>query len=358
MASAPDVRSGIGVGSGTVVGSGFSRIACPSCGTELAAGVLACPGCQRLVHAATLTELKARADRAAADGDLAAEVAAWTDALALLPAGAQQHAAVAARLTQLAERQASQKAPTPEIPKTGPWRWLGGLGTIGALAWKFKFIALAALGKGKFLLLGLTKASTFLSMFLAFGVYWTAWGVWFALGFVLSIYVHEMGHVAALHRFGLEATAPMFVPGLGAFIRLRGRELSPYQNARIGLAGPMWGLGAAIVSLGVARAGGGAMWAAIAHTGAWVNLFNLMPVWQLDGNRGFAAIPSAGRWIVAAGFAIAWLLTADGMMILLLGAAAIRALDPHAPQTADRGALAQFLFLIVALAVVFALASR
>ncbi|HEY7171783.1 MAG TPA: site-2 protease family protein [Vicinamibacterales bacterium] len=340
----------------------MSRIAavhtCTSCGTELAAAVLACPGCGRLVHAAELAELKARADRAAAAGDRVAESAAWTEALALLPAGARQHATVAARLAELAELHASQKTPTPDMPKTGPWRWLGGLGTIGALAWKFKFIALAALGKGKFLLLGLTKLGTLLSMLAAFGVYWTAWGVWFALGFVLSIYVHEMGHVAALHRFGLEATAPMFVPGFGAFIRLRGRQLSPYQNARIGLAGPMWGLGAATVSLVVARAGGGPLWAAIAHTGAWLNLFNLMPVWQLDGNRGFAAIPSAGRWIVAAGFAIAWLLTADGFMILLLGAAAIRALDPHAPETPDRGALAQFLFLIVALATVFALARR
>jgi Zn-dependent protease len=332
--------------------------ACASCGTELAGGVLACPGCQRLVYAAALAGLKERADRAAAAGDRVAEIAAWTDALTLLPTGAAQHAVIAARLAELAELHSSQHSPTPELPKTGPWRWLGGLGTIGALAWKFKFIALAALGKGKFLLLGLTKVGTLLSMLAAFGVYWTAWGVWFALGFVLSIYVHEMGHVAALHRFGLDATAPMFVPGVGAFIRLRGRQLSPYQNARIGLAGPMWGLGAATISLVVARAGGGAIWAAIAHTGAWLNLFNLMPVWQLDGNRGFAALPSAGRWMVAAGFAIAWLLTADGMMILLLGAAAIRALDPHAPQTPDRGALAQFLFLIGALAVVFAMARR
>src|SRR5688500_6713569 len=114
--------------------------------------------------------------------------------------------------------------------------------------------------------------------------------MWFALGFVLSIYVHEMGHVAALRRFGLEATAPMFVPGLGAFLRLRGQHLAPYENAPIGLAGPLWGLGAATVALAVSRAGGGPMWAAIAHTGAWINLFNLLPVWQLDGNRGYAAL--------------------------------------------------------------------
>src|SRR5678816_1406719 len=46
-----------------------------------------------------------------------------------------------------------------------------------------------------------------LSMLLAFGVYWTAWGMWFALGLVLSIYVHEMGHVVALRRYGIAATA-------------------------------------------------------------------------------------------------------------------------------------------------------
>jgi Zn-dependent protease len=331
---------------------------CAGCGTEIAVGVLACPGCQRLVHAAELVRLKAAAERAADAGDRSAEIAAWTTALAMLPAAARQHAAIAERLAELARLQADQRAPVPEIPKTGPWRWLSGLGTIGALAWKFKFVALAALGKGKFLLLGLTKASTFLSMFLAFGVYWTAWGVWFALGFVLSIYVHEMGHVAALRRFGIEATAPMFIPGLGAFIRLRGRELAPYQNARIGLAGPMWGLGAATLSLAVSRAGGGPLWAAVAHTGAWLNLFNLMPVWQLDGNRGFSALSPSARWIVAAGFALAWLLTRDGMMIVLLGAAGIRALDPQAPQTADRGALGQFVFLILSLAAVFAIASR
>jgi Zn-dependent protease len=329
---------------------------CADCGTEIAGGVLACPGCQRLVHAAELVGLKAAAEAAAAAGDRLAEIAAWTKAIALLPRAARQHAAIAERLAGLARLPAAQNTPAPAIPKTGPWRWLGGLGTIGAAAWKFKFIALAALGKGKFLLLGLTKASTVLTMFLAFGVYWTAWGIWFALGFVLSIYVHEMGHVAALRGFGVEATAPMFVPGLGAFIRLRGRELPPYQNARIGLAGPMWGLGAAAVSLAVSRAGGGPLWAAVAHTGAWLNLFNLMPVWHLDGNRGFSALSSSARWIVAVAFAAAWWMTRDGMMIVLLGAAGIRALDPQAPHAADRGALAQFVFLILALAAVFAIA--
>src|SRR5690349_15662368 len=129
----------------SAVGRSAAGDTCPACGTELGAGVLACPGCQRLIHAAALADLKERADRAAAAGDRAAEAVAWTEALGLLPRTARQHAA-----NRRAARRTGQ-APTPEIPKTGPWRWLGGLGTFGALAWKFKFIALAALGKGRFL---------------------------------------------------------------------------------------------------------------------------------------------------------------------------------------------------------------
>jgi len=325
--------------------------ACSDCGTELAAGCLACPGCHRLVYAHTLAQLKADAALAASNGDHAGELAAWRSGLALVPPGSRQHAAIAERIGALA--QSAAESPAPPVPTTGPWKWLGGLGSFGVVLWKFKFLLLALLGKGKLLLFGLTKAGTFLSMFLAFGVYWTAWGMWFALGFVLSVYVHEMGHVAALRRFGLEATAPMFVPGLGAFIRLKGRVLAPYENARIGLAGPLWGLVAAGAAFAASRLGGGPMWAAIAHTGAWLNLFNLMPVWQLDGSRGFTALSKPQRLIVAAAFVAAWALTSEGLLMLLALVAAARLFDAHAPEAADRGALVEFVFLILALTVVF-----
>jgi Zn-dependent protease len=244
------------------------------------------------------------------------------------------------------------------VPGTGYWKWLGGLGTLGLLLWKLKFLLLVLATKGKLLILGLTKASTFFSMLLAFGVYWTAWGMWFAAGLVLSIYVHEMGHVAALRRYGIAASAPMFIPGLGAFIRLRAQRLAPHEDARIGLAGPMWGLGAAVAALTAAHLGGGPMYAAIAHIGAWINLFNLLPVWQLDGNRGFAALTSAQRWTVVLMFGCGWALAHDGLFVLLVIAAAVRSFDTHAPATGDRGALAQFVFLIAALSVVLRAAAR
>lgn len=326
-------------------------IRCATCGTDVAPGILSCPGCHRLVHADTLKAHRDQAESAAQRGDAQAELAAWRSAAELLPPQSRQHAIVMERIAALST--AVDAAPAPPPPSTGVWKWIGGLGTAGLFLWKFKFLLVALLTKGKLLLLGLTKASTFFSMLLAFGVYWTAWGMWFAAGLVLSIYVHEMGHVFALRRFGIAATAPMFVPGLGALIRLRGQRLSPRENARIGLAGPMWGLAAAVAALVGAALGGGPMWTAIAHVGAWINLFNLLPVWQLDGNRGFSALAKGGRLTVTAAFVAGWMIAGDGLFFLLILTAGFRAFGPDAPQEDDRGALGEFVFLIIALAVVF-----
>ena len=328
---------------------------CTVCGTDLAPGLLACPGCHRLVHTDALKMHRDAAEAAARAGDVAAELTAWRLAADLLPPQSRQYAVVQEKIAALS--QAADAAPVPDVPRSGPWKWLGGLGTAGLFLWKFKFLAVALATKGKLLLLGLTKASTFFSMFLAFGVYWAAWGMWFALGIVLSIYVHEMGHVFALRRFGIAATAPMFIPGLGALIRMKGQSLSPRENARVGLAGPIWGLAAAIAALAGAALGGGPMWTAIAHVGAWINLFNLLPVWQLDGNRGFSALARSGRVAVTAAFVAGWLIAGDGLFVILILTAGFRAFNTDAAAENDRGALGEFLFLVLALAIVFTLAS-
>jgi Zn-dependent protease len=187
----------------------------------------------------------------------------------------------------------------------------GILGTLALAAWKFKFLAIVVFSKAKLLLLGLTKASTFLSMFAMVGVYWTAFGFWFALGLVLSIYVHEMGHVAALTRYGVPATAPLFIPGLGAVIRLKQGFTDPRQDARVGLAGPIWGLGAAVICALVFVATQQKVWAALAQFGALINLFNLMPIWQLDGGRAFRSMNRPQRWLAATSVATAWAITED-----------------------------------------------
>src|SRR5207249_8827341 len=112
-----------------------------------------------------------------------------------------------------------------------PWWRRGALGIVT--------VGLLLLSKLKFLLLGLTKASTFISMFAFFGVYWSVYGWRLALGLVLSIYIHEMGHVAMLRRLGIDAGAPMFIPGVGAFVMLKQHVAEPLTDAKIGLAGPV-----------------------------------------------------------------------------------------------------------------------
>jgi hypothetical protein len=109
----------------------------------------------------------------------------------------------------------------PGDQPSGTRKKLGALGTAGALLFKFKTFLLLALTKGKLVLLGLTKVNTLLSMLASIGVYWLLYGWKFGLGFVLSIYVHEMGHVMALARYGIPASATMSIPFFGEFIRLK-----------------------------------------------------------------------------------------------------------------------------------------
>ena len=337
------------------VASAISRtITCSGCGTEVAASLLSCPVCHRLVHGQALKDLAARADAAAAAGDVRESLAAWRSSLDLLPPGSRQYTAVTQRIETLSHQvEAAGSAPAPPLPQSGWWKWLAGLGPIGLLIWKFKFLIVAVLGKGKLLLLGLTKASTLLSMFATVGLYWSLWGLWFAVGLVVSIYVHEMGHVAALRRYGIAASAPMFIPGLGAMVRLKQRPVGPREDARIGLAGPVWGLGAALAALATALLGGGPMYSAIAHVGAWINLFNLTPVWQLDGGRAFASLSPPHRWIATAAIALAWALTGDGIVLLVLVVAAWRSLAADKEVKPDSGALLLFVAVTLALALVF-----
>ncbi len=235
-------------------GASPEGLTCPSCGTEIAPRLLTCPGCQRLIHADRLKQLAEEAEHAQREGHPGEALALWREALELLPPRSRQHQVIAARVEELSRQADASPAATARAGEdaTAETRkaWAGGgaagLGALGLFLWKMKFLAVLALTKAKFLLLGLTKASTFLSMFLSMGVYWAAFGWKFALGLVLSIYVHEMGHVASLLRYGVKASPPLFVPGLGAMVRLRQSFTSPREDARVGLAGPLWGLGAAV----------------------------------------------------------------------------------------------------------------
>lgn len=326
---------------------------CSGCQAQIAPGLLACPGCQRLVHRDRLALLAAEAQAAEARGDYAAALGTWRDALPLLPPGAGQRATIDLRMRTLSAGIDGRAAPegAPALPPRAPVGRLAGAGAVGLLIWKLKAVVLLLLGNAKLLLVGLTKLPTLLSLLL-YAQWSSGRGAGIALGVVGCIYVHEIGHVAALRRYGVEATAPMFVPGLGAFVRLKQYPTDAHEEARVGLAGPLWGL---VASLGAA--GIGYIWAsplalAVASLSATLNLFNLIPVWQLDGARGLHALSQRERWVVAGTALAAALLLHQGMPLAIAALTSVRALDKGAPAAGDRAMLALFVALVGGLSLI------
>ena len=258
---------------------------------------------------------------------------AWVRALELLPPDSEEYRLTKTRIEnidlQLSDKSAWKKA-------------LSKLGPIGTFL-------LVALSKGKLLLLGLTKLSTFASMLAFFAVYWSIFGWKFALGFVLSIYIHEMGHVMALRKYNIAASAPMFIPFVGAIVRMRQYPHNVAEDARVGLAGPIWGLGSAVAAWLAAITTGLPIWYAIAHTAAWLNLFNLLPIWQLDGGRGFRALTRKQR-AIAAGVAVAmWAVTHQTILLLIALGAGYRLFSRDYPAEDDNIILMQYAGLVVLL---------
>lgn len=313
--------------------------ACSNCGTELSTRALACPACHTLVHADRLKLLASRAEALTAAGNLREARGLWDEALTLLPDSSRQHALIVEKVKALATRitDADPHLGDGTAAPQGPWykRWGAGIGAL----------ALLVLTKGKFLLLGLTKLPTFFSMFTFFGVYWAAFGWPLALGLVVSIYIHEMGHVAAIVRLGGKPSAPMFIPGIGAFVSYSRRITDPREDAYIGLAGPIWGAGAGVAAFGAAMWTGNGTWLAIAKLTGWLNLFNLIPFFGLDGSHGFKALNAPQRLAVAAAFGAAWWFTGFPLMIVPTGVAAFRAFQRDAGP-GDARTLANFLGLI------------
>jgi Zn-dependent protease len=193
---------------------------------------------------------------------------------------------------------------------------LGPLGVVGVLIVKFfaklKFIILPAL---KFFPVILKTGGT---MILSIGAYFLLWGLWFAVGFVLLIFVHETGHLVAAKRLGLKVGAPVFIPFLGAYIALKEAPKNAWVEAQVGIGGPMLGtLGAGICEL-IYLATGKPIFQGLAYAGFFVNLFNLAPLTPLDGGRIVAAL-SPKLWIV--GLAIMVLLMAmqpNFLLVLIL----------------------------------------
>ncbi len=187
---------------------------------------------------------------------------------------------------------------TPQPPAPAPRslgrRVLGGLAAAGAFLAKFG----AILYKLKFV----TVAG---SMLVSIGAYALLGGWWFGVGLVALIFFHEMGHVLALRRQGVRASAPLFIPFMGAVIGMRGMPKNAWREAEIALAGPALGSLAAAAVWAIGAYEGSNFLRALAFVGFFINLFNLIPMVPLDGGRAVAALHP-----------VFWLIGLAGLVVL------------------------------------------
>ncbi len=196
-----------------------------------------------------------------------------------------------------------------------PWYKRAGGGIVAAGLLIVKFAA-----KIKVVLLLLPKLkilTTSGSMLVSVAAYSLIWGWKFALGFVVLLFVHEMGHVIQLRREGIQASAPVFIPFLGAAVWAKSLGGNALAEARVGLAGPILGSIGAAACIPLANATGNEFWRALAFTGFFLNLFNLLPVVPLDGGRAMAAM-SPWMWALGLFGVIVLAFTYPNPIILLI----------------------------------------
>ncbi len=180
-------------------------------------------------------------------------------------------------------------------------------------------------------------ATTGLTMVLSVFVYAFVFGVWYAVGFVLLILVHELGHYVAARQRGLDVGAPTFIPFVGAWIQLKDLPHDAETEAYVGIAGPVAGTAAALACYFLARSYDSQLLLALAYAGFFINLFNLIPVSPLDGGR-VTAILSPRVWLLGVPILIGLFLWRPSPMLVLIALLAApqlsRALhfDPQAPE--------------------------
>jgi Zn-dependent protease len=157
---------------------------------------------------------------------------------------------------------------------------------------KLLLLLLGGLKLGKLLTTGGTMLLSILAYSFVFG--WP-----YAVGFVLLIFVHEMGHYVAARQRGLAVGAPTFIPFIGAWIQLKDLPHDAETEAYVGMGGPLVGSIGALACFYAGRALDSDLLLALAYSGFFLNLFNLIPLSPFDGGR-ITAVISPRLWLVGA----------------------------------------------------------
>lgn len=140
----------------------------------------------------------------------------------------------------------------------------------------------------------LTTAGTMLISLVAYAL---VFGWRYAAGFVVLLFVHEMGHYIAARQKGLAVGAPTFIPFVGAWVELKDLPHDAQTEAYVGLGGPLLGTAGALLCYFLARDSGATWLLAVAYAGFFLNLFNLIPLSPFDGGR-ITAVLSPRIWLL------------------------------------------------------------
>ena len=311
---------------------------CNNCGASLPLGALACEQCHTLVHSEDLIRISERAKALEAEQPFLAKQE-WLKALPLLPANSTQATWIRDQIQKL---ELSARTFPPPGQSHGWTRRLGPLAPIAIV-----------LSKSKTLLLAIFRLKFIFSLFAFMGVYWALYGAAFGVGFAALILAHEMGHYIDIRRRGLPADMPVFLPGLGAFVRWKALGVTRQTCAAVSLAGPLAGLlGAVVCALLWYRTGNG-LWAALARTTAALNILNLTPVWVLDGGQAVAALGRSERLVLLAACLVFWLFLGEGIFFLVAAGTVYRLFTKDLPPQSSPSIAAYFVGVLACLAAVF-----
>lgn len=319
-------------------------------------GGLACDACHSLVHTERLDQLAKDARALEMRGLLRQARELWVECLPLLPANSKQTEWVHTRLKALDDAMAQAEAAArgevitpPKVEKPTP-KWVKKLGPFGPLALlllKLKTVFFALL-KFKFLFSIVAYAALYVGLF----------GWRFGIGFTICVLIHEMGHYIDVRRRGLPAEMPVFLPGLGAYVKWRAMKVSLRTMAQVSLAGPLAGWIAAAVCFLIYSYTQDPLWAALARIGAILNVLNLMPVWFFDGGIAGYALDAMQRAALLMACLWLWYYTRDGFFLLVAAGfvwrlyTAVRK-NSDAPAMGDWIVWSYYTALLVALGVLF-----
>jgi Zn-dependent protease len=316
---------------------------CKRCSSELAPGALECDHCHALVHSEELERLSAEAKALEARADLRHARERWLAALPLLPPTSKQadwikqHAkalettADAARAAGASEGNWAQQRGV-----AGPLAGLAGNSQVPSTV-RFKWTSILS--------------------FLAFiAIYAAASGAKFGIAFAVLILIHEMGHFIDIKRRGLPADMPVFLPGLGAYVRWQAMGVSIETRAAVSLAGPLAGFLASVACALIWWQTGNPFWAALARVGAVLNLLNLIPVWVLDGGQAALALGKTERLVLMAACGVLGLALGQRLFLLVGLGAGYRAFFANdLPAHPSRATTVYFIAVLTALGVIIRL---